>query len=118
MGELVQWLNALPLSSAIRKISWVIPLTQTIHILATGMMLSSIIMVDLRIWGRARSQTFGQTARRFVPWIWSAMVLLTVTGVLLMMGAPRRTLLDPTFTAKLQLMTAALAATVVLQIAL
>ena len=118
MGDLIQWLNALPLSLAMRKISWAIPLTQTVHILATGMILSSIIMIDLRIWGVSRSQTFVESARRFVPWIWSGMVLLTLTGVLLMMGTPRRTLLDPTFTVKLQLIGAALAATFVFQIAL
>jgi hypothetical protein len=118
MGDLIQWLNALPLSLAMRKISWAIPLTQTVHILATGMILSSVIMIDLRIWGVSRSQTFVESARRFVPWIWSGMVLLTLTGVLLMMGTPRRTLLDPTFTVKLQLIGAALAATLVFQIAL
>src|SRR5438067_13826067 len=101
MMDLVQWLNALPMSSAVRRISWVIPLMQTIHILATGVILSSAIMIALRIWGVARSQTFVESALRFEPWIWSAMVLLTFTGVVLIMGASRRALLDPTFQVKI-----------------
>jgi hypothetical protein len=116
MRDLVVWLNALPLSLAIRRIGWVIPLMQTVHILATGMLLSSIIMIDLRVWSRARSQTFAENAHRFVPWIWAAMVLLTVTGVGLMMAASRRALLDPTFGVKIWLMAAALAATLGFQI--
>jgi uncharacterized membrane protein len=118
MRELVLWLNALPLGQTMRRVSWAIPLTQTVHILATGMILSSVIMIDLRVWGRARSQTFGESARRFVPWIWSAVVLVVATGVLLIMAASRRALLDPSFEVKLWLMAAALAATLVLQLAL
>jgi len=118
MGELVQWLSGLPLSLAIRRISWVIPLMQTLHILATGMILSSVIMVDLRIWGLSRSQTLVQSAHRFVPWIWSAMVLMLVTGVLLIIAAPRRTLLDSTFQVKMLLMALAIVATLAFQVAL
>jgi hypothetical protein len=118
MGELILWLNALPLSLAIRKIGWVIPLMQTVHILATGMILSSIIMIDLRVWCRGRSQPFAESTHRFVPWIWAAMVLLTITGVGLIMAAPRRTLLDPTFGVKMWLMGVALAATLGFQIAI
>jgi hypothetical protein len=118
MGELILWLNALPLSLAIRKIGWVIPLMQTVHILATGMILSSIIMIDLRVWSRARSQPFAESAHRFVPWIWAAMVLLTITGIGLIMASPRRTLLDPSFGVKMWLMGVALAATLGFQIAI
>src|SRR5713101_8367745 len=104
MLELVSWLNSLPLSLTVRRTLWVIPLMQTIHILAIGMVLSSVIMMDLRVWGISLSQTLVQSAHRFAPWIWAAMVLLTVTGIVLVIGQPRRTLLDPTFQVKMLLM--------------
>jgi hypothetical protein len=118
MTELVQWIASLPLSLTIRRISWIIPLMQTIHILAIGMILSSVIMIDLRIWGLSRSQTLAQTAHRFVPWIWSALILLTVTGVGLIMAGPRRTLLDPAFQVKMLLTVVAIPATLACQVAL
>jgi hypothetical protein len=103
----------------IRASSWVIPLLQTIHILAIGMILSAVVMIDLRIWGLSRSQTLGQLCHRFVPWIWAAVVLLTVTGAGLILAATaRRTpLLDPTFQVKMLLMALAMAATLILQFA-
>jgi hypothetical protein len=115
MPELVQWLTNLPLSLAIRKIGWVIPLMQTIHILANGIVLSSVIMVDLRMWGIARSRTLAESTHRFVPWVWAAMVLLTITGVGLILAAPRRTLLDPSFQVKMVLTALAIPATLLLQ---
>src|SRR6266446_1814753 len=101
MVDLVAWLNSLPLSLTVRRTLWVIPLMSTIHILAIGTILSSVIMIDLRIWGVSRSQTLVQSAQRFAPWIWASMVLLTVTGIVLILGQPRRTLLDPTFQVKM-----------------
>src|SRR4051794_3929385 len=101
MAEFVSWLAATPLNLTLRKISWLIPLLQTAHILAIGAVLSSIIMIDLRIWGVSRSHTLVQSAHRFMPWVWFAMLLLTVTGILLIIAAPRRTLIDPTFQVKM-----------------
>ena len=77
MAELVRWIATLPLSQLIRKISWLIPLLQTIHILATGVILSSVIMIDLRIWGYSTSETSIERTHRFLPWLWIALVLLT-----------------------------------------
>jgi hypothetical protein len=120
VNDFVVWLTALPLSRTIRAVSWVIPLLQTTHIVAIGMVLSAVIMIDLRIWGLSRSQTPAQLSQRFVPWIWAAMALLTVTGIALIAAAPpRRTpLLDPTFQVKMLLMVVAIAVTIILQLAL
>jgi hypothetical protein len=118
MQDLVQWLASLPLGLAIRRSTWAIPLMQTLHILAIGMVLSSVIMIDLRVWGLARSHTMVQSAHRFVPWIWVAMVLLTVTGVALTIAGPRRILLDPSFQVKMVLMVVAMVATLAFQVAI
>jgi hypothetical protein len=115
MPELVQWLTSLPLSLAIRRIGWAIPLMQTVHILANGIVLSSVIMIDLRIWGIARSRTLAESTHRFIPWIWVAMGLMTVTGAGLILAAPRRTLLDPSFQVKMALTALAIPATLMLQ---
>src|SRR4051794_40265232 len=96
MRELTIWLASFPLSPVLRRISWAIPGMQTIHILSLGALLASIIMIDMRIWGYARASTLVESARRFLPWIWVSLVVLTVTGVLLMIAEPRR-ILNGTF---------------------
>jgi hypothetical protein len=118
MIELTQWVAALPVGQVLRRMSWVIPWLQTAHILANAMLLSSVIMIDLRIWGFSQSQTVAERARRFHPWVWGSVLLLTVTGVLLMTVTPQRTLLDITFQTKMVLTGIGVLATVVLQIAL
>jgi hypothetical protein len=118
MVELAQWLASLPLSQAVRKMAWLIPWLQTVHILANAMILGAVIMIDLRIWGFSRSQTVVERARRFQPWIWAGLVVLTVTGIVLLLVAPRRTLTDVAFQAKMVMMAIAIAATLVLQVAL
>jgi hypothetical protein len=117
MADLVRWIASLPLSQLIRKIGWVIPLLQTIHILATGMILSAVIMIDLRVWGFSRSETASERSHRFLPWLWSGLLLLTVTGVALILGNPR-SLADPAFQAKMLVMGLAIVATIVVAVVL
>ena len=118
MIELTQWLAGLPVGQALRRVHWVIPWLQALHILANAMLLSSIIMIDLRIWGFSQTQTVAERARRFQPWIWASLLVLTLTGVLLMTVTPRRTLLDITFQTKMVLTAIAVVATIVLQFVL
>src|SRR5258708_28041402 len=112
MIELAAWLTSLPLSQALRKLNWLVPWLQIIHILANGLLLSAVVMIDMRIWGISRAQATAATARRFQSWIWVGLVLLTVTGIALILYAPRRLLTDPTFQVKMVIMGLAMAATV------
>ena len=117
MAELSQWFGSLPISLAMRRITWLVPMLQTLHILSIGFVLSSIIMIDLRIWGVSRSGTAIARSRRFMPWMWTALAVATFTGIALMFGAPR-SWRDGAFVAKLYLMVAATAATAALPIML
>src|SRR5262249_29220790 len=81
-------------------------------------LLSSVIMIDLRIWGFSQSQTVAERARRFQPWIWASLLVLTVTGVLLMTVTARRPLLDVTFQTKMVVTGIGVQATIVLQLVL
>src|SRR5262245_57695662 len=116
MLALAQWLEATSLSLEIQKAEWLIPLLQTIHILAIAMVLSSVGMIELRILGRAKSPTMVQTAGRFVPWIWGGLVLLLLTGALPIIGEPRRALPNPAFQIKMALVVLAIAATLAFQV--
>ncbi len=49
MAELSQWVGGLPISMVMRRITWLVPMMQTVHILSTGIVLSSVVMIDLRV---------------------------------------------------------------------
>src|SRR5499427_5918070 len=117
MAELSQWFGSLPISLAMRRITWLVPMLQTLHILSIGFVLSSIIMIDLRIWGVSRSGTAIARSERFMPWMWTALAVATLTRIALVVGAPR-SWRDSAFVAKLYMMGAATAATAALPIML
>ena len=118
MQALAQWLASTPASQSIRRALWLIPLLQSVHILAIAMVLSSVAMIDLRILGVGRSQTMVQTARRFVPWLWTGLVLLAATGLALIVGEPERSLPNAAFQLKMILLALAIALTLVFQLSL
>src|SRR5882672_8643492 len=118
MVELASWLASLPLSRTLRQLSWLVPWLQIIHILANGIILSAVVMIDMRIWGISRSQASIAMARRFQPWIWAGLLLLTVSGIALVLYAPRRVLTDVTFQVKMGVMGFAIATTIALLLAL
>jgi len=118
MVELAAWLASLPVGQALRRLNWLVPWLQIVHILANGVILSAVVMIDMRVWGISRSQSSIAMARRFQAWIWVGLVLLTVSGVALVMYSPRRVLTDVTFQVKMAVMGAAIAATVWLLLAL
>jgi hypothetical protein len=116
LKEFSGWLAATPLSHMIQTAKWIIPALQTIHILSVAVLFSSAILVDLRIWRLLqRDVPLVEVARRFLPVIWPVILVLLITGSLLIIGEPRRSLLNSTFYLKMALLVIALALTASLQ---
>jgi uncharacterized membrane protein SirB2 len=110
------WLAATPVSVFIQNVLWIIPAVQTVHILAIAVVMSSVAMIDLRIFGLAsRTDTVAQTADRYLPWIWTALVVLAITGVTLITGEPVRSLTNPAFQLKMVLLLVAIIVTIAFQ---
>jgi hypothetical protein len=113
MADLAQWLTGLPLGVMMRRSAWLFPLLQTLHILATAMVMSATIMISLRLWRVSKMQSIAARAHRYLPWIWCSLVIVTLTGAALIVGNPR-SLRDPALPVKLWLMVPATAVTIVL----
>ncbi|MEA2829740.1 MAG: hypothetical protein QOF22_488 [Bradyrhizobium sp.] len=110
------WLAATSLSNIIQTQGWMIPTLQTIHILSVAVLFSSAILVDLRIWRLLeRDVPLAEVARRFLPSIWPIVLILLVTGSLLIVAEPRRSLLNSTFYLKMALLAVAMVLTAALQ---
>ncbi len=80
------------------------------------MLLSSAILMDLRLWRLLqRDVPLSEVARRFLPVIWPVLLILLLTGGLLIIGEPRRSLLNTTFYLKMTLLVVAIVLTAGLQ---
>ena len=111
-----QWLASTPVSSTIQDVSWIIPLTQTVHIACIAILIGSVAMLDLRMFGIAgRSDSIGMTARRLLPWVWGPLPVFLLTGLILIVAEPSRELENATFVNKMILLAAAIAVMGLLQ---
>ncbi len=113
------WLAATSLSQTLQTVNWIIPTVQTVHILAVAAVVTSALMIDLRLLGiRGQDQPLSSIARRFLPFIWWPLPLLLLTGALLIIAEPARSLQNPVFLLKMGLLVAAAAVTLACQLPL
>lgn len=105
MSQFAAWLATTSPSVFIQEHNaWAIPTIQSIHIVGIGLVMGSVLMINLRILGFAGAdQTLLQTERRFGPWLTGALWLLLATGILLVIGEPARELVSFSFWAKMAL---------------
>ncbi len=119
MHHFAEWLSQTSVSVAVQSHEWVIPTIQSIHIVAIGVALASVFMIDLRIlgWG-GRDQTIGETTRRFGPWLTGALCVLLATGGVMVIGEPARELLAFSFWLKMGFVSVGVGIAAALHIAL
>ncbi|MDB5465878.1 MAG: hypothetical protein JWQ46_640 [Phenylobacterium sp.] len=116
LHDVSHWLESTPLSRVIQEVTWVIPLVQSIHILAIAAVMSSVLLLDLRLAGVVgRDDPIGAFSNRYLPWIWWGVLVLLITGSTLVVGEPKRALENPTFGIKMCLLAAVLVITAVFQ---
>lgn len=95
-------------SMVLQETLWAIPAIQSVHILALCVVLASMAMLSLRMMGVAgRRDTLDESARRFLPPTWWALVVMLLSGALLVLAEPARELLNPAFAVKMVLVVAA-----------
>ena len=113
------WLAATPLSQTIQTTEWVVPAVQTVHIIAVAAVMSSVLMIDLRLIGLgSRDQPIAAVAARFLPFIWWPLPVLLLSGATLIIAEPARSLQNPVFLLKMTLLAVAAAITLLCQLPL
>jgi hypothetical protein len=112
MTAFAQWLAGTSASMVVQKTLWLIPLMQTIHIICVALVFSSVVMIEFRVLGYTKSGTVADTARRFVPWIYVCVAVMALTGAVLIVGEPERSLPSFEFQMKMLFLAVALAFTV------
>lgn len=102
IDDFSEWLSATATSQYIQVTPGIIPGLQSIHIICVAVLFAAAIMLDLRILGSGlRSEPLRAVADRFVPSILGCIPILLVTGSLLIVAEPARTLSNPSFYLKL-----------------
>ena len=98
------WLAATPVSKTLADQPWVVPTSQSIHILAISVVFASAIMINLRLLGvGARGRSVSQLSHTLLPWMWGALIVLLLTGILQTLVEPVRQFVTPAFWAKMTL---------------
>lgn len=116
LHSFAQWLSDTPLSQTIQDVSWIIPTVQSIHILSIAVVISSVFMVDLRLLNvLGRGQPTAAYTSRFLSWVWPTLVVLLLSGSILIIGEPSRSLENRTFQIKMALLILAMITTAALQ---
>jgi hypothetical protein len=106
-------------SQAIQTTEWVIPAVQTVHILAVAAVVSSILLVNLRLIGvHGRNQPVATVMARYLPIVWYGLPILLATGTTLIIAEPSRSLQNPVFVLKMSLVLLAAGMTLAYQIPL
>ena len=95
MDNIIAWLSATRASAFISNIPWVIPAVQTVHILAICVVMSSVLLLNLRLIGAiGGGEPKDVFTRRYLPWVWVALGVLFVSGSTLVVGEPNRDLVQ------------------------
>jgi hypothetical protein len=91
----------------------VVPTLQTVHIVMIGVVFVSILMVALRVLGRVRTEEpFERVWRRFSPFLWTGIVVMALTGLLLIIAEPVREVMALSFRIKMVLLVVGIASAV------
>lgn len=107
-----EWLAQTSLSITIVSTPWAVPMLQSVHIIAIGIVFASVAMLNLRLAGFiGKEQSLSGMTKHFYPWIWGALVVLVITGLFQIMAEPGRELLNWVFWTKMGLLVAAILVT-------
>lgn len=113
MKPVIDWLTATSLSQAIQSTSWAIPGIQVVHIVCLATLFALALSLSLRIAGRGFAmESLASLAGRFVPAMWICLVVLFLSGALLILAEPFRTITNPVFYLKMSLLIVAIILTV------
>jgi hypothetical protein len=96
------WLSTTALSKTLQDQAWVVPTSQSIHIIAVSVVFGSAVMINLRLLGVGRSgRSVSQLSNTLIPWMWRGLAVLLLTGLIQTIAEPVRQFVTPMFWAKM-----------------
>ena len=106
------WLASTTLSQAIQTTHGAIAGIQMMHIVCLATLVALALNLALRFAGRGlAAEPLASLAARFVPAMWICLGLLLLSGALLIVAEPHRTITNPAFYTKMTLLAVAVVCT-------
>lgn len=110
--EFSLWVSDWPFALWLQSTFLAIPGFQTVHILAIAVLFSSVLMLNMRIWGfSGRDLSLEAAYSRYRPWMWYAIAVLIGSGVILLISEPVRNMVNAIFWIKMIFLLIAIAFT-------
>jgi len=72
-----------PLAAAMRGELWLYPAVEVLHICGFVMLVGSVLMFDLRLFGWSRTLSVRGLARHLLPWSFAAVLVIVPTGLMM-----------------------------------
>jgi hypothetical protein len=96
------WVSNTALSQWFQNHAWVVPTSQSTHLVALSVVFGSAVMISSRLLGANRNgRTVSQLVRTLVPWMYAALGLLLLTGTVQTITEPLRQFVTPAFWSKM-----------------
>ncbi len=109
--DITPWLKALEdsgVATTIRNSSYLFPSLEAVHVMALGLMLGTITVVDLRLLGLAsRQRSAARVSSEVLTWTWAAFAVVALTGFTMFITNARVYAHNTAFLIKLTLLAAA-----------
>lgn len=101
------WIEATPLSHAMRGSLWMYPIVEIVHILGFAMLVGSVAMFDLRVLGFSRQLPVLALGRHLLRWSVASLLLIVPAGLMMFSAHPKEFIDNRIFLIKLALIAAA-----------
>lgn len=89
MESLTNWMENSPINQWITSVGLVWPIAEIFHFIGLSLLLGSMLIIDLRLFGFFRSIAM-ETTHKLLKWAGIGFALNLVTGVLFLFGDPYR----------------------------
>jgi hypothetical protein len=102
--EFGAWLQDTPFAEGLRNILWLVPVSQSIHILSVAVLFSSVLFINFRLLGLVNTgRSVSEVVEQHVPWVWRALIVLLLTGLTQTVVETLRQVITPIFWYKMLL---------------
>jgi hypothetical protein len=86
------------ISVILQNTLWVVPVSQSIHLVSLSVLFASAMMINLRLLGvGARGRSVSSLVATLLPWMWRALLVCFLTGVLQTLIEPLRQFITPIY---------------------
>src|SRR5262249_879758 len=81
---LFKWFDASWMGAVVRDSKWIFPAIEAVHIVALALLFCAILLLNLRLLGLSMThKPTAKLARDLAPWVFSSLVIILATGILL-----------------------------------